>query len=458
MVVDTNVCPFDASTKPRTLVKLAYIPKLIRDTAKYLPSITDSSFGATFDTFGKSHIVLIGDASHGTAEFYRARAAITKHLIQEHDFDMVAVEADWPDAMSIDHYVRLKPKLHTKESSFSRFPTWMWSNTEVHDFVTWLREHNSGLRPRDRTGFYGLDLYSLYNSTNAVVKYLDRVDPEAAKAARNRYACLSPWIENPHKYGLAALTKGYAPCEEAVVKVLVDLLLHRLEYTKMDGEDFMDAEQNAYLVADAEQYYRAMYYGDALSWNLRDTHMFETLERLFAFKGPKSKVVVWAHNSHVGDARFTGMGMQRKELNIGQLCRERFGKDVAIIGFGTHTGTVAAARNWEESMQVMKVNPSLEGSYERLAHDAGVPNFWLDLRKGQINEALRQALMQPRIERFIEVIYRPDKEFWSHYSKAILPRQFDAYVWIDETTAVKPLHVEPIHHAVETDETYPFGL
>ena len=430
----------------------------IRRAVISLPTISDPAFSLEFDRFSKARVVLIGEASHGTAEFYRARAAITKRLIEEHGFTVVAVEADWPDAHYIDRFVRIRPRAAMAEPAFSRFPTWMWRNTEVHDFISWLREHNSGLPYDARTGFYGLDLYSLYSSTNAVTTYLDRIDPEAAKVARQRYGCLSPWIKDPAKYGLTALSAGYGPCEQQVVRVLLDLLKNRLDYIKADGEDFLDAEQNAHLVADAEQYYRAMYYGDVVSWNLRDTHMYETLERILAYKGDGVKAVVWAHNSHIGDARFTGMGMERRELNIGQLCRERFGKEACLIGLGTHTGSVAAAKNWEEPMQVMSVNPSRNDSYEALAHSTGLSSFLLDLRRNHIDEALRKELMEPRLERFIGVVYRPETELWSHYSKAILPKQFDAYVWFDETSALKPLRTKEIHHAVASDETYPFGL
>ena len=302
------------------------------------------------------------------------------------------------------------------EPAFSRFPTWMWRNTEVHDFITWLREYNSGLPYHTRTGFLGLDLYSLYSSTKAVTTYLDRDDPEAATVARQRYGCLSPWIKDPAKYGLMTLSKGYSPCEQQVVRVLLDLLKHRLDYIKSDGEDFLDAEQNAHLVADAEQYYRAMYYGNADSWNLRDAHMYDTLERILAYKGDGVKAVVWAHNSHIGDARFTGMGMERGELNIGQLCRDRFGKEACLIGLGTHTGSVAAAKNWEAPMQVMSVTPSHKDSFEALAHSTGLLSFLLDLRKNHIDEVLRKYLMEPWLERFIGVVYRPETELRSHYS------------------------------------------
>lgn len=437
------------------------LPDLLRAAAKSLPPLTDPSFATAFDTFvPNARIILIGDGSHGTSEFYRARAEITKRLIAQHGFNIIAVEADWPDARHVDRFVRRRTHKSFRGDgvSFNRFPTWMWRNTEVDEFVSWLREWNEGREYEMRTGFFGLDLYSMNASIQAVIKYLDHVDSEAAKLARQRYGCLKPWVNHPEQYGLEALRRGHAPCEDAVVKVLVDLLMHRLEYSKMDGEDFMDAEQNANLVADAEHYYRSMYYSNEESWNLRDAHMFDTLKRLMESKGSKAKVVVWAHNSHVGDARYTDMGMTRNELNIGQLCRQQWGKQVSIIGFGTHTGTVAAAEDWDEPMQVMKVLPSRRDSYEFLGHEAKIPRFLLDLRKGHMDENVREELMGPRLERFIGVVYRPKTEYWSHYSKAILPKQFDGFVYIDETSAVTPLPTKMIHQSIAKDETYPFGL
>ncbi|KZF21411.1 hypothetical protein L228DRAFT_249225 [Xylona heveae TC161] len=436
------------------------VPELVRSAVKVLPEIEHPSFGAQFDSFANARVVLIGDGSHGTSEFYRARAAITKRLIEHHGFDTIAIEADWPDAKSLDRYVRLSPSTKSKELQpiFKRFPTWMWRNQEVHEFLEWLRGRNAKLPVERRAGIYGLDLYSMGESIRAVVDYLEHVDPETANVARRRYGCLAPWVEDPAKYGRVALSKGFAPCEQSVLKMLRDLLKRRLEYAQTDGEDFLDAEMNARLVTDAEEYYRSMYYGSDESWNLRDTHMFETLARLLHHR-KGSKAVVWAHTSHVGDARHTGMGMSRGELNIGQLCREQFGPDrVQIIGCGTHTGTVAASHEWDEPMQVMRVRPSMDGSYERIMHDANVPRCLLDLRRDRLDPKLHQALMQPQLERFIGVIYRPDTERWSHYSKAILPLQLDAYVWFDTTRAVEPFEtvqpVEPLSH----EETFPFGL
>nr|WP_250811378.1 protein-L-isoaspartate(D-aspartate) O-methyltransferase [Neorhizobium tomejilense] len=430
------------------------LPAMIAEAAEDLPDFDDPAFGRLFDRFGDRRVVLLGEASHGTAEFYRARAAITRHLIVHRGYTIVAVEADWPDAAKVDRYVRHRPASEREEPPFQRFPTWMWRNTEVRALTEWMREHNAGLDAmEERAGFYGLDIYNMSGSIGAVLDYLDRVDPQAAAVARERYGCLTPWQQNPATYGRAALSRGYAECEQAVIDQCQALLRRRLDYANNDGDAFFDAAQNARLIASAERYYRIMYYGGAESWNLRDTHMFETLRHLLDAKGPDAKAIVWAHNSHIGDARSTDMGAIRNELNIGQLCREAFASEAALVGFGTHTGTVAAAHDWDGDMQVMRVNPSRPDSYERLCHEAGKNRFLLDLSPAQ-HEPLRRRLSEPRLERFIGVIYRPDTELWSHYSQAILPEQFDAYVWFDETQAVTPLG--PEHHR-GVPETYPFG-
>ncbi len=430
------------------------IPELIRRTAEPLADLDDPAFGALFDRFASARVVLLGEASHGTSEFYRARAAITRRLIERHGFTIVALEADWPDAASLDRYVRDRPAPGHAEPPFRRFPTWMWRNTEVETFVEQLRAWNLARPAEARAGLYGLDLYNLSASIRAVLDYLDRVDPAAAEVARQRYACLTPWAKEPQAYGRMALSSGFAGCEKAVVETLTDLLAKRLAYDGRDGERFLDAAGNARLVRGAEAYYRAMYYGAAESWNLRDTHMFETLGALLEAKGPDAKAVVWAHNSHIGDASVTEMGALREEINLGQLCRERFGDEAALIGFGTHTGSVACASDWDAPMEVKRINPSRPDSYERLAHDSGVARFLLDLRAGE-HDAVRERLMDSRLERFIGVIYRPETERWSHYSGCVLPLQFDGYVWFDETTAVAPL---PTAARAGADETWPFGL
>lgn len=427
----------------------------IGEAAERLADLDDNAFAEPFDRFADARVVLLGEASHGTSEFYRARAAITRRLVERHGFTIVAVEADWPDAAFIDRYVRHRERREGEEAAFQRFPTWMWRNTDVDAFIRWLRRHNQG-RPSDgMAGFYGLDLYNLSGSMRAVIDYLDDVDPDAARLARERYGCLQPWSRDPALYGRLAITEGYARCEEEVVAMLRELHRKRLDYTALDGEEWLDAAANARLVANAEQYYRIMYHGAAESWNLRDTHMFETLCQLLDSKGPEAKAVVWAHNSHIGNAAYTEMGQVRDELNLGQLVKERFADQARLIGFGTHSGTVAAATDWDDPMEVKALRPSLPGSYERLCHDSGASRFMLDLREDELEHGLREPLMDARLERFIGVIYRPGTERWSHYAQAILPMQFDAWVWFDETTAVTPL---PTGVREGEDETYPFGL
>ena len=427
---------------------------VLRAAAERLPSLDDPEFATAFDRFSDARVVLLGEASHGTSEFYQARAAITRRLIERHGFTIVAVEADWPDAAAIDRHIRQKPHQPMNSPPFSRFPTWMWRNNDVDAFVEFLRDHNANQSPANKVGFYGLDLYNMTASISVVLAYLNRVDPQAAQVARARYACLSPWSREPAAYGRASLTEGYALCEQPVTRMLVDLLQKEFQYAKKDGADFFDAMQNAHLVADAERYYRAMYYGAHESWNQRDQHMFNTLQNILAWAGPKSKAVVWAHNSHIGDARFTDMGMERGELNIGQLCRQAYGQDAALIGFGTHTGTVAAASEWDAPMEVKAVRPSRPGSFEALFHDVGTDRFLLDLRAGQ-HDDVRRVMADPRLERYIGVVYRPETERWSHYSYASLSDQYDAFVWFDKTSAVTPL---PTQVTASEDETYPFGL
>jgi len=431
------------------------LPQLIADAAEPLPDIDDPAFGAMFDRFADARVVLLGEASHGTSEYYRARAAIAKRLIERHGFTIVAVEADWPDAATVDRFVRHREPRAGEDRAFERFPTWMWRNAEVDEFIRWLRGHNDSRSYEQMAGFYGLDLYNLAASMRAVIDFLDREDPEAAKLARKRYGCLEPWAEHPQRYGAISMTEGYGRCEVGVMEMMRELNSRNFRCLGEECDEWLDAAANARLVKNAEAYYRVMNYGSEESWNLRDTHMFETLCQLLDAKGPSAKAIVWAHNSHIGNAAFTDMGMRRGELNIGQLTKERFGDEARLIGFGTHSGSVAAADDWDEPMRIKAVRPSLPGSHERMAHDSGVPRFLLDLREGQVGSDLSEALLEPRLERFIGVIYRPETERWSHYSECILPRQFDAYVWFDQTSAVTPL---PGEQRPGEDETYPFGL
>jgi len=425
----------------------------IRAAAESFGSIEAFSPDALLGRIGNARVVLLGEASHGTSEFYRMRARITQALIRDKGFRFVAIEGDWPDAARIDHYARHREYPPSEWRAFARFPEWMWRNTETAEFVDWLRAHNAALPFPERAAFHGLDLYSLYTSVQAVLEYLEDIDPAAAALARQRYACLTPWQGDPAAYGQAALSGAFRKCEDGVVRMLVDILTERERYSLRDGERYLDAMQNARLIASAERYYRVMYYGSRESWNLRDSHMFDTLTNLLAFYGPASKAVVWAHNSHVGNARATEMAA-RGEHNIGQLCRETFGAGAYAIGFGTHTGTVAAASNWNAPMEIMVVRPSHRDSYEHLCHATGSPRFLLPLR-GQRDKSLIEALTKPRLERAIGVIYRPESELASHYFQANLPQQFDEYVWFDETKAVTPFAA---HMLKGLADTYPFGL
>jgi protein-L-isoaspartate(D-aspartate) O-methyltransferase len=427
---------------------------LVREAARPFPSIEDAELGPLLERIGGARVVLLGEASHGTSEFYAFRARLTRALVARHGFTAVAVEADWPDAARIDAHVRGRPPSPPPFRAFSRFPTWMWRNTEVRDFVDWLHDHNEQQDdPARQVSFHGLDLYSLFTSRDAVLAYLDRVDPPAAVEARWRYGCLAPWEEDPARYGHAVASGTFEGCEDAIVQTLTDLLRKRLEYVAGDDVAFVEAAQNAAVVANAERYYRVMYQGSRASWNLRDQHMFETLRLVRSHRGPDAKVVVWEHNSHVGDASATEMGA-RGEHNVGLLTRRHFGDDAAIVGFGTHQGTVAAASDWGGPMERKAVRPSLPHSYERLCHDTKVPAFVLHLRDPDRPELCEQ-LTEPRLERAIGVIYRPETERQSHWFHAVLPEQFDEYVWFDETTAVTPLAA---HTVQDVPDTYPFGL
>ncbi|HSC18256.1 MAG TPA: erythromycin esterase family protein [Rhizomicrobium sp.] len=424
---------------------------LLKHSGARLPQPNSPEFGAAFERFGDARVVLLGEATHGTSEFYRARAAISRVLIERHGFNIVAVEADWPDAARIDRFVRHRTPEPSDEQAFARFPTWMWRNVEVHDFVLWLRDHNERLSAGERVEFRGLDIYSLGSSIAAVLAYLDKNDPEGAKEARRRYGCLTPWQDEPARYGRAVLY-GRKPCAPEVAAQLQDLLNARLDRIQHDGEAFFDATQNARIVRAAEQYYRIMYEGSRESWNLRDRHMFDTLQHLMAAR-TDAKAIVWAHNSHIGNAAATSMGWEG-EFNIGELCRTAYGEDAVAIGFGTDRGTVAAADDWDEPMRIKNVLPAREDSWERLFRDTGLGCSFTDWRPHARRE-LREGLSTPKLERAIGVVYRPDTEFLSHYFKAVLAEQFDAFVWFEQTRAITPLGPE---HARAMPETYPFGL
>lgn len=433
----------------------AIVAELVRETAEPLQEIEGTDLGPLVERIADSRLVLVGEATHGTSEFYRMRAEITKRLITERGFRFVAIEADWPDAARIDQYVRrLQPPNGHRWEAFSRFPTWMWRNREVLEFVEWLRAHNDVIDdPREKVAFYGLDLYSVFTSIRAVLDYLDRVDPEAARIARLRYGCLTPWEGDPALYGRLAVGGRYRVCENEAVATLTDLLKQRLQYAQYDGARFLDAVQNARLVANAERYYRIMYYGSNESWNHRDAHMFETLELLLGFHGAGSKAVVWEHNSHLGDAAATEM-CAGGQTNVGHMCRQRFGRSAYAIGQGTDHGTVAAASNWDEPVELMRVREGYPGSYENLFHDSRVEAFCLPLRDPRKPD-VREELSDSRLERAIGVIYRPDTELASHYFHALLSHQFDEFVWFDHTKAVSPISNEDARHF---SPEHPFSL
>jgi len=407
----------------------------------------------------RASIVLIGEASHGTKDFYATRADLTRRLIAEHGFRAVTLEADWPDTFRAHRYVTGRSDDRdavTALADFRRFPAWMWRNETMRDFVDWLAEFNRSRPENNAVGLFGLDLYSLYGSIGSVLAYLDRVDPEAAARARKRYACFEYFGDDPQGYAIGVM-QGFESCEDEAVAQLVELRRNAmlpLDTASGADEEIFSAEQNARLIVNAERYYRAMYRGRESTWNLRDRHMVDTLDALRArIAGASDGTIVWAHNSHLGDARATEMS-RRREVNVGQLVRERYGRDVFSIGFSTYDGTVTAASDWDAPVERKRVRPGLAGSYERTFHESGRDRFWLDLGDRDVATALRGALLQ----RAIGVIYRPDTERWSHYFHARLPEQFDAMIHLDNTTALTPLDRTAGWHEGEPPETWPTGI
>jgi erythromycin esterase-like protein len=434
-----------------------------RKTAALSGMRTD--FDSLIEQVGTADFVLLGEASHGTHEFYEARAEITKRLVREKGFTVIAWEADWPDALRVNHYVRGGEGDSTAMEAldnFKRFPVWMWRNADILNLVGWLRAHNDNLPPGSpQVGVYGLDLYSLYSSMEAVITYLGRVDPEAARQARQRYGCFEDLGEDPQTYGLIASSDPSLSCEEEVVQQLVELQRKAADFLSRDGrmaaDELFFAQQNARVAKGAETYYRAMYYGRPNTWNLRDTHMVDTLDVLMNHlreQGENPKAIVWAHNSHLGDARATQMG-SRGELNVGQLVRQRHPGEAFLVGLTTYTGTVTAASGWGEPAERKWVRPGMEGSYEALFHEVQTKNFLLHLAKG--SEVSRE-LRRPLLERAIGVIYKPETERWSHYFEAHLADQFDLIIHFDESQAIEPLERTATWNRGEVPETYPSGL
>jgi erythromycin esterase-like protein len=433
--------------------------------AAAVPLAADDGYEALLGLIGDARFVLLGEASHGTHEFYRDRAHITRLLITHKGFDAVAVEADWPDAYRVNRYVRgLGPDAFAVDAlaGFQRFPTWMWRNTDVVNFIDWQRAHNNSQPAGRQTGFYGLDLYSLHSSMAAVLQHLDQHDPDAARWVRDRYACFDRFGDDSQIYGLLTGMRGVEGCQDEVIAALVDMgrrATAAASANKADAEQAFDAEQNARLVKNAEAYYRSMYLSNVSTWNLRDRHMAETLDALEAHLqrqlGHPPRLVVWAHNSHLGDARATEMGEHRGELNLGQLVRERHGHDAVLVGFSTHRGSVTASSDWDAPAERKQVLPSRPDSHEYLMHATGIEHFLLPLRGGGRHV---QMLAAPRLERAIGVIYRPDTERQSHYFHARLPEQFDALIHVDTTRAVEPLERGAHWNHRDAPETYPAGV
>ncbi len=433
-------------------MSIASLERRLSQVAIQFGPIQSIPVGGLLRRIGNARIVMMGEASHGSSEFYAARALITRQLIERFHFNFIAIEGDWPDAARIDHFTREKRHRAAEWRSFARFPEWMWRNDEVRVFVDWLRQWNLNQAESARVGFHGLDLYSLYLSIEEVLSYLKSRDPSLYQQTLNRYRCLTPYRDDPVGYARVALKRGFQGCEDEVLAVLSDLHARRREFSVNDGERLFDAQQNASLVASAEEYYRTMFFGDSNAWNLRDTHMFSTLENILAHYGENSRGIVWAHNSHVGDSNATDMSL-RGEYNIGRLARSRYGQKLYSIGFGTHQGTVMAASDWGGTAEVKPVRPSLEGSYERAFHDSGIHRALVPLRRG--DSELTHLLLPRRLQRAIGVIYRPETERQSHYYYASLPRQFDEYIWFDESRAVTPLTVRSV---AGLPDTYPFGI
>jgi erythromycin esterase-like protein len=402
------------------------------------------------EAVGEARFVLIGEASHGTHEFYRERAEITKRLIEEKGFDAVVAEADWPDAYRLDRYAQGEGQdadFEQASRGFDRFPAWMWRNEVVSGFVDWLRGRNASLPGSARAHFYGMDMYSLYESIEEVVRHLEHVDPHAAHGARERYRCFDGRGGDPGAYGSAAARDANRSCEDeaAAQLAVMERLAADASADTPDGQARFSAARNAAVVASAEAYFRVSAAGTESGWNLRDTHMWEAVQSIaehLGRPGDPARLVLWAHNSHLGDARATGMG-RSGEINVGQLVREAYPGDSVNVGFTTYEGTVLAARGWEQPGEVQGVRPALDESYEALFHEVaqvGPDDFLLDLRRGQ---PAATALANERLERAIGVVYAPATERWSHYFEATLAAQFDVVIHLDTTTALTPLPAVP---------------
>ena len=419
------------------------------------PLSDDRDLDPLIERIGDAHIVMLGEASHGTSEYYTWRDRITRRLIRERGFSFIAVEGDWPDCHTVNRFVKglddggsdAREVLH----AFARWPTWMWANEEVVSLVTWLRSHNRSRPPERQAGFYGLDIYSLWDSMQAVLEYLDRVDPDAARAARRAYGCFDPYHDDAQEYAMATAVVPTS-CEDETIAILRELRRNAPHYSE-DGRDaYFNAEQNALVARNAELYYRTMVRGGPASWNVRDQHMAETLERLLAHHGPAAKAIVWEHNTHIGDARATDMAAAGM-TNIGQIARETWGPDnVVLVGFGGYEGSVIAASGWGEPMQQMRVPPAREGSWESLLHEAIGEDVLL--LTADMNGVADADLA--RAHRAIGVVYHPGRERYGNYVPTVLPARYDAFIHLEHTSALDPLHM-PARVDGELPETYPTG-
>lgn len=440
--------------------------QLLRDLEPHLrPFEQADTAPGLVELLTTARLVLIGEASHGTHEFYLERARLTRALIERHGCTAVVAEADWPDALRVDRYVRGRSEDASAEqalSGFARFPTWMWRNTVMAEFIDWLREHNRGVPAARQVGFFGMDLYSLHSSMRAVVQYLEQVDGQAAARARERYACFDHRSggEDSQAYGWGAAFGARPSCENEAIAQLMEMNRRAASTLGAERDEAFYAQQNARLVRNAEEYYRSMFRGRVSTWNLRDSHMVQTLaalqQHLQATRGSTPCMVVWAHNSHLGDASATEMG-ERGEWNVGQLARERWGRQALLLGLTTSHGSVTAASEWDGPAEHKGVRPALAGSFERLFHETGEARFWLPLRE---QLAVTRLLQARRLQRAIGVIYLPESERQSHYFHARLPEQFDAVLHIDRTHALQPLEPgvgwQPDH--AELPDTWPSGL
>lgn len=420
------------------------------------PLASDRDLDPLMARVGDARYVLLGEATHGTSEFYTWRSRLTRRLIEERGFSFIAVEGDWPDCYRVNRYVKGRPGAGVSARSvlhaFDRWPTWMWANREVADLAEWLHAYNRTRGDEGKVGFYGLDVYSLWDSMRAVVGYLDRVDPEAARRARRAYECFAPYREDEQRYARATALAPVS-CEDAVVKALAALRQSATPHREDGREAYFEAEQNALTARNAERYYRAMVRGGADSWNVRDGHMVETLDRLMALHGPDAKAVVWEHNTHVGDARHTDMA-DEGEFNVGQRVRETHGGDgVFLAGFSTHRGTVIAGDAWGAPAEEMDVPPGRPGSYEDVFQRLGGGDALLLL-----DEAPRSdELLEPRGHRAIGVVYRPAYEHLGNYVPTVMPLRYDAMLFVEETRAVTPLHVAERADG-DAPETFPTGM